>query len=101
MQRLRTLHDLWKEYQFDGPGRKAAKDFTPHKRGQVKSVYSMYKPLWDKVDELVRSGLSAQVACDYVYQAYGMNLAVTKILRKMKADRRTGQWPARLRVRLE
>ena len=61
----------------------------------------MRKPLWDKVDELVRSGLSAQVACDYVYQAYGMNLAVTKILRKMKADRRTGQWPARLRVRLE
>ena len=29
LPRPKTLHDLWKEYQFGGPGRKAAKDFTP------------------------------------------------------------------------
>ena len=67
----------------------------------MKSAYSMCKPLWDKISELVATGLSAQVACDMVYQAYGSNLPVTTILRKMKVDRRTGRWPARIRVRAE
>ena len=66
--------DLWKEYQFGRPGRKAAKDFTPAERGKVKSRYLMRKPLWDKISELVATGLLAQVTCDMVYQAYGNSL---------------------------
>ena len=101
MPRPRTLHDLWKEYQFGGPGRKPAKDFTPEERGRVKVLYSRRRVLWDKICELTRTGVAAQVACDLVYEAYGQNLPVTKILAKMKVDRRTGGWPARLRIRIE
>ena len=60
------MHDLLKEYQFGGPGRKPAKDLSPQERGMFKRKYSLCKPLWDKVSELVKTGLSAQVACDYI-----------------------------------
>jgi hypothetical protein len=99
--RPRTLHDLWKEYQFGGPGRKPAKDFTASERGKVKVAFSRRKVLWDKVSELVRNGVAAQVACDLVYEAYGQNMPVTKIMAKMKIDKCAGDWPARLSVRIE
>ena len=86
---------------FGGAGRKAAKDFTPSERGACKHVYTMQKPLWEKVSELVRHGVTANVACDKVYEACGRNLPVTTILRKMKRDRRTGDWPEVLMVRAE
>ena len=99
--RPKLIHDLWQEYMFGGAGRKAAKDFTPSERGACKHVYTMRKPLWEKVSELVRHGVSANVACDKVYEAYGRNLPVTTILRKMKRDRRSGDWPEVLMVRAE
>jgi hypothetical protein len=99
--RPKVVHDLWKEYMFGGPGRKAAKDFTPSERGACKHVYSLRKPLWDKVSELVRHGIVATVACDRVYDAYGRNLAVTTILRLMKRDLRTGDWPEPMVIRAE
>ena len=51
---------------FGGLGRKPAKDFTPAERAKVKHVYSLCKPLYNKAAELVRSGVSATVACDKV-----------------------------------
>ncbi|KAL9186556.1 hypothetical protein ACHAXT_005794 [Thalassiosira profunda] len=75
--RPRSLHALWQEYEFGGPGRKAAKDFDPHERGAVKSVYSFRLSFWDKCGEMVRSGMTADVACDTIYQAYGQNTSVT------------------------
>ena len=101
MSRPQTCHNLWQEYMFGGPGRKPAKDFTMAERGKVKHMYSLRKPLYDKVAELVRSGVSATVACDKVYEAYGHNLPLTGILRKMKADVRSGNWPEALMVRAE
>jgi hypothetical protein len=97
----KVVHDLWQEYVFGGAGRKPAKDFTPSERGACKHIYTLRKPLWEKVSELVRHGIVATVACDLVYEAYGRNLPVTKILRLMKRDRRTGDWPEALRVRAE
>ena len=97
MPRPRSVHDLWVEYQFGTGGRKPARSFTAEERGKVKSVYSFRRPLWEKVDELVRTGRSAHVACDMIYQAYGQDATVTAILRQMKKDRRTG-WPPVLRV---
>ena len=90
MTHPKTCHDPWQEYMFGGPGRKPVKDFTPAERGKVKHVYSLRKPLYNKVAELVRSGVSATVACDKVYEAYGPSLPLTNILRKMKADMRSG-----------
>ena len=84
-----------------GPGRKPAKEFTARERGAVKHMYCMRKPFWEKVSELVSSGYSATLACDKVYAAYGSRLPVTHILRQMKANKRTGNWPDMLTVRAE
>ena len=35
----RSLHELWKEYEFGSGGFKAAKDFTERERGADKSKY--------------------------------------------------------------
>ena len=67
----------------------------------MKHMYCMRKPFWEKVSELVSSGYSATVACDKVYKAYGPGLPVTHIMRKMKADKRTGDWPDMFTVRAE
>ena len=101
MSRPRTCHDLWQEYMFGGPGRKPAKDFTPAERGKVKHTYSMRRPLYEKVAELVRSGMSSTVACDRVYEAYGHSQPLTHVLRRMKVAKRTGMWPEVLMVRAE
>ena len=78
-----------------------AKDFTPTERGNVKHVYSLRKLLYNKVAELMRSGVLATAACDTVYEAYGPRLPLTNILRKMKADMRSGNRPEALMVRDE
>jgi hypothetical protein len=59
----KTLHDLWQEYEFGSGNRKPAKDFTPTERGKVKHSYYKRKFLWEKVSEMVRSGMIAQEAC--------------------------------------
>ena len=94
----RTLHNLWAEWQFGGPGRKPAKDLNSGKQGAVKISYSFRKAFWDKVAEMVRAGYTAHVACDKIYACYGKSISVTDILRKTKADHRSGQWPDRLIV---
>ena len=101
MSRPKSCHDLWQDYMFGGPGRKPAKDFSPAERGRVKHLYSLRLPLCKKVAELVRGGVSATVACDEVYEAYGNRLPLTTILRKTKAGARSGIWPAVLVVRAE
>ena len=67
MRCLKTCHGLWQEYMFDGPGRKPAKDFTLAERGKVKHVHvQLAQPLYKKVAELVRSGVSTAMAYDMV-----------------------------------
>ena len=94
--RPKTLHDLWKEYVVGMSGKKAAREFSDSERGKVKSVYSFRLKFWKKCDEMVRSGLTADIACDKIYQAYGVKTSVTKILTAMKRDKRDGTWPASL-----
>ena len=100
MPRPRSLHDLWKEWEFGGPGRKPAKDFAPNERGKAKNAFSHRKPLWDKANELTRSGMSAQVARDTTCDVHGHRMTVTKTLKRLALDRRTGRWPDRLRIRV-
>jgi hypothetical protein len=40
--------------------------------------------------------MTAQLACDDVYRAYGQRESVTNILRAMKRDEMTGKWPPAL-----
>jgi hypothetical protein len=97
MRGPKTLHDLWVEWKFGIGGRKAASTFNRKERGTVKSVFSFRLVFWTKIEEMIRSGLTAQLACDEVYRAYGQNRSVTYILRAMKRDERTGIWPPALR----
>ena len=85
----RTLHDLWVEYQFGLGGRKAAKEFTPSERGAVKYKYHRRKVVWDMVAELIRSGYTADSACDKIYDVYGKNKTVTQIINLMRLDHRS------------
>ena len=97
--RPKTLHDLWVEYSLGTSGKKAARDFSDSERGKVKSVYSFRLKFWEKCDELVRGGLTADVACDKIYQAYGASNSITTILRAMKKDKDRGEWPPSLHLR--
>lgn len=90
----RTLHALWQEYEIGGPGRKPVKDWTAQERGG-KNKYLIYKRkfFWNKVAEMVRAGIEANVACERIYAAYGHNQSITKILYALKRDHATGGHP--------
>jgi hypothetical protein len=90
----RSLHDLWNEYEFGSPGHKPAKDFTPKERGgNNKHRFYLRRFLWNKVAEMVRSGMDARTACDKIYDAYGHNQSVSNILKRLQADSKTGDHP--------
>ncbi len=89
----RTLHELWREYEFGIAGYKAAKDFTEKERGQDKCKYYRRNVFWRKVKELVLAGCSANEACDLIYRSYGQSCSVTKILSYMIRDKKIGGHP--------
>ena len=89
----RSLHELWKEYEFGSGGFKAAKDFTERERGADKSKYYRRNVFWKKVGELILAGLSSDDACDLVYRCYGSSCSVTCILNKMISDKKVGGHP--------
>ena len=80
---------MWEEYSKGLNGAKAAKDFTTEQRGAVKHKYCQ-RIFWDWVTRLVNSGLSANVAIDQIYTVYGRRNTMTKILREISKDRRSG-----------
>jgi hypothetical protein len=96
MPRPSTLHDLWTEWTIGTGGRRPTSSFNAHERGSVKSVYSFHKPFWDKVEEMVRVGMSAQVACDVIHRADGQQTPITSILHNLRQDSKSGNWPAAL-----
>ena len=93
-----TLYDLWREYEVGIGGRKAAKLFSYTERGKVKHKYSRRKVIWSMVCGLVRLGITAEVAIDQIYSAYGEQTSVTDIINAIKKDRRDGTLNPNLRV---
>ena len=89
----RTLHELWQEYELGGPGRKPVKDWTAEERGKCKHTIYMRKFLWNKVAEMVRAGIDANLACDQIYSTYGQNTSGTNILKALKRDYSDGGHP--------
>jgi hypothetical protein len=87
---LHSLYDLWKEYEFDFHGCKAAKDWNALERGKdyKRSIF------WVQVSEMVRAGHTADRAIDMIYRVYDANLSITKNIHKMIADKITGEHPA-------
>ena len=94
----KCLYQLWDKYVFGIGGRKPAKDFTPSKRGAVKFKYSRRKVVRSLILQLVDSGLSAQVAIDRIYAAYGQQKTVTQIIDLIRNDKKEGYTPPLLRV---
>jgi hypothetical protein len=86
----RDLYALWAEYEYGIAGRKPARQFTAQERGKVKFKYSRRKIVWDTIDRMVRSGSTAQVACDRIYAVYGRNKSVTDIMRCLRQDAPAG-----------
>jgi hypothetical protein len=86
----RTIYLLWAEYQHGIGGRRAARLFTREERGRVKHKYHQRKVVWDCIAALVRSGITAQVAIDRLYEVYGVNTTVTAIINRLKRDRQAG-----------
>ena len=93
----RSLYRLWDEYTVGIGGRKAARLFTHSERGRVKHSYCHRNVFWAMIDKLVRRGITAQVAIDAVYNRYGRELCVSKIIQLIKRDRRDNTVPAALR----
>jgi hypothetical protein len=94
----RTLYDLWVEYQTGIGGRKPARDFTARERGADKYRFYRRKHVWDIVVHLVNAGIQARVAIDRIYDHYGANKPVTRIIRDIMQDKRNGGLPQVLRV---
>ena len=93
-----TLHDLLTEWTFGTGGRRPASSFNVSERGSVKSAFLFHKPFWEKVDEMVRDGMTAQTARKEIHRAYGQRTSITKILRNMRSDEKSGNWPPALRT---
>jgi hypothetical protein len=101
MRGPKTLHDLWVKWKFGTGGRKVASFFNKQERGTVKSVFSCCLVFWTKIEEMIRSGMMAQLAWDEVYHAYKPGQSITYILRTMKHDALAvkngrGNWPPAL-----
>ena len=90
----RTVHALWQEYMEGIGGRKPARLFTPEERGLNKHRFTRRKVVWDTIDRLIRRGFTANVACDQIYEHYGRQLSVTRVINAMLQDRRNGAIPA-------
>ena len=85
----KDLYILWQEYEFGIGGRKPARQFTMQERARVKFKYCRRKIVWDVIDRLVRSGYTAQVAIDRIYDIYG-RLTVSDMIKRIRQDTRSG-----------
>ena len=89
----RNLFTLWTEYMYGVGGRKPAKDFTAAERGRQRHKYCRRKVVWEIIGRLVRAGYTAEAAIGRIHQSYGHNLSVTKIIDRIKRDKRRGGHP--------
>ena len=74
----KTLHDLWKEFEFGFSCLKPAKDWTAAERGRDKYKYYRRNVVWH-VSELVRVGFTAECTCDRLYSVFGAFLMLFKL----------------------
>jgi len=82
--KLHNLYEMWQEFEHGIGGCRPARDFSPCKRGQVKTIYMQCKVEWDETLHLVHAGNTHLVAIDHIYQASGPSLSVTKIIKKFR-----------------
>ena len=87
----RDLWTLWEEYENGIGGRKPAKNFNELERGKVTSTYSKRNHVWKLIGNLIdRRGIHYNIAIDCIYDVYGINTPVSKIIKEIQRDARTG-----------
>ena len=87
----KTLYVLWAEFESGVGGNKPARLFTASERGTVKFKYCRRKIVWDVIDDLVKRGLSSDVAIDRVYaECGGPNAKINDVIARLKQFRRHG-----------
>ena len=68
-----------------------SESFTASERGSVKFKYCRRKIFWGVIEDLVKRGLSSDVAIDRVYtECGGPNVKVNDVIAQLKQVRRTG-----------
>ena len=82
----KNIYVLWEEWMSGIGGRKAARLFSSQERGRVKHKFCRRKVVWDLIARLVRSGFTAQVACDRIVAVYGQSTTVTNIIARLRND---------------
>ena len=87
MRTPRDLHVLWQEYEFGISGSKPARFFTPKERGSCRYMYHRRKVFWDRLTLMIRNGHTPQTAVHKIYEVYGRDCSVTKILNQLRDDR--------------
>lgn len=68
--KVKTMHELWHEYQFGIGRNKPAKDFTPAERGKKKSTYCRRNHVWKLIAGLVNAGHTSVSVCDKIHEHY-------------------------------
>jgi hypothetical protein len=84
----KDLYDLWVEYEFGIEGRKPARTFNIKERGRNRYNYARRKVVWVKIEELIRNGHTYLTAIDVLYEKYGRETSVTRIINQMRSERR-------------
>lgn len=94
-QEIKTLEDLWTEWEFGIGGRKPVKDWSRQESGQkrIKSTFSRRKLVWNCLRRHVNAGYGAPAACEKIRQVYGHSLSVTQLIIAMRDDERNGGHP--------
>ena len=85
-----NLYTLWNEYEVGVGGNKAAKEFTASERGRVKSKYCRRKKFWQAMERLIAGGAYSHTAIRRIYEVYGVNSRVSKILKEMAPHEANG-----------
>ena len=93
LHRPRSLHDLWKEFEFGYSRCKPAKEWTTVEHGRDRFNYYRRNAFWMKESELLRKGYTADRACELFYSVYGQNSNVTAIIKRLVADKKFGGHP--------
>lgn len=84
----KNLCVLWAEFQSGFGGNKAVWSFTAAERGKVKFKYCRRKIVWDVIDNLVKRGLSSDVAIDRIYaECGGPSTKVNDVIAQLKQFR--------------
>ena len=96
MPNSKILHQLWEEYTPGIGNNKPAKFFTRAERGRYKFKYLRQKIMWDLITVHVCSEITASMAIDRIYNAYGHSSSITTIIIRYRNDKKNGTIPEQL-----